>query len=104
MLLVWWSTFDTGSQRAKISVIETQYEELEQDKLKLGAIMLNSIKSKRSSKKKGLMFVDDRVEGTKVNALVYTVALVLFIMEGTAKKLGIVATKGSGWIKTVNFN
>lgn len=69
--------------------------------LKLDAIMINSIESKSFSKQKGLMFVDTMVAGTKINALMDTSASNLFISEGATKELGIIATKGSGWIKTV---
>ena len=64
--------------------------------------MLNSIKTKRSARHKGLMFVDITVAGNKMNALVDTGASNLFMFKTTAKRLSLGVEKGNEWIKIVN--
>ena len=48
------------------------------------------------------MFTDIIVAGIKITALMDTEASDLFVVEGTAKRLGLKVNKGSIWIKTVN--
>ena len=90
-------------KRNKLSAIaKEEDDESDRETHKLGSIILNSIKAKRFGKRKGLMFTDIMVAGTKVTALVDTGASDLFVAEGTAKRLGLKVSKGNGWIKTVN--
>ena len=65
-------------------------------------MMLSSIKTKRSVRHKGLIFVDIIVAGNKMNALVDTGASDLFMSERAAKKLGLGVEKGNEWIQTIN--
>lgn len=88
--------------QTKLASISKEDEESDRESLKLGSIMLSSIRPKKFSKKKGLMFVDIVVAGHKLKALVDTGASDLFASEETARKLGLEVKKGNGWIKTVN--
>ena len=90
-------------KKNKLSAIARE-EDDESDRatLKLGSIILNSIKAKRFGKRKGLMFTDIIVAGTKITALMDTRASNLFVVERIAKRLGLKVSKGNGWIKTVN--
>ena len=65
-------------KRGKLAAI-TEKGEVERDTLRLGSMMLSSIKTKRSARHKGLMFVDITVAGKKMNALVDTGASDLFM-------------------------
>ena len=89
-------------KRGKLAAI-VENNENEKEILKLGSIMLSSIKTKRSARQKGLMFMDIMVAGKKMNAIVDTKASNLFMSEIAAKKLGLRVKKYNGWIKTVNF-
>ena len=88
-------------KRGKLATI-AEKGDAERETLKLGSMMLSSIKTKRLSRHKGLMFVDITVAGNKMNALVDTSASDLFMSETAAKKLGLGVEKGNGWIKNVN--
>lgn len=74
----------------------------EQEEIRLGALRtLNSVKTRKVKRDKGLMFVDIEVAGKHISALVDTGATNLFIKEEVAKELGL-KTEGAGWLKTVN--
>ena len=75
-------------KRNKLSTIAREKDdELDRDTLKLGSIILNSIKAKRFGKRKGLMFTKIMVASTKITALVDTGTFDLFVAERTAKRL-----------------
>lgn len=77
-------------------------DEEETGETRLGALkMLGSIKARKSNKK-GLMFVDVKIAGQSMSALVDTGATDLFISEEAAKKVGLKVEKRAGWLKTVN--
>ena len=88
-------------KRGKLAAI-VKKGDTERDTLKLGSMILSSIKTKRSARHKGLMFVDITVASNKMNALVDTGASDLFMFKTAAKKLGLGVEKGNGWIKMVN--
>ena len=88
-------------KQGKLAAI-AEKDKAERETLKLGSIILSSIKTKKSARQKGLMFVDIVVASNKMNALVDTRASDLFMSEIAAKKLGLLVEKGNGWIKTVN--
>ena len=91
-------------KRNKFSAITREEDdESYRDIFKLGSIILNSIKDKRFGKRKGLMFTDIMVGGTKITALVDIEAFDLFVTERTTKRLGFKVIKGKGWIKTTNL-
>ena len=67
-------------KRNKPSVIvKEKDDESDWDTLKLGFIILNLIKAKRFGKRKGLMFTNIMVAGTKITTLVDTRASDLFV-------------------------
>ena len=89
--------------RNKLSAITREEDdESDRDTFKLGFIILNLIKVKKFDKRKGLMFTDIMVRGTKITVLVDIRASDLFVAERTTKRLGLKVSKGKGWIKTVN--
>ncbi|MBA0737295.1 hypothetical protein Gogos_010765 [Gossypium gossypioides] len=58
--------------------------------------------SKKRDENEGLMFVDINIAGQKRSALVDMGALDLFILEKTAKKLGLLIKKSNRKIKMIN--
>ena len=83
-------------KRNKLSAIaKKEDDESDKETHKLGSIILNSMKAKRFGKRKGLIFTDIMVAGTKVTALVDTGASDLFVAERTAKRLGLKVSKGT---------
>lgn len=75
----------------------------EKEETRLGLLrILNSIKSKKTGKPKGLMFAEVMIGDTTMSALVDTGASDLFISEEAAKKLNLRVVKGTGWLMTMN--
>ncbi|PPS12026.1 hypothetical protein GOBAR_AA08605 [Gossypium barbadense] len=74
----------------------------ESETLKLGSMILNSVKVKRDRKLKRLMYVDINIAGQKKSALFDTGASNLFVSEKTVGKLGISISKSTKKVKTVN--
>lgn len=79
------------SKKFAFSSIEWD-DRLEKIMIKLDVI-LSSVKSKKGRKRKGLMFVNIIVAGKKLNALVDTSSLNLFISEEAAHKLDLKVEK-----------
>ncbi|KAL3728213.1 hypothetical protein ACJRO7_032888 [Eucalyptus globulus] len=80
-------------------------EDQPREEARLGSLrILGTIKaSKKDKEPKGMMFVDVKIGGTTMSALVDTGASDLFISKEAAKKLHLlVEANKSGWLKTVN--
>ncbi|KAL3499013.1 hypothetical protein ACH5RR_041745 [Cinchona calisaya] len=87
--------------KAKLAAMAMEEETAEEKQL--GSLrILNTIKVKKSQKKRGLMFADVEIAGHKLSALVDTGATDFFISIEAAKKLNLQVGKGMGTLKTVN--
>ena len=84
-------------RRVKVAVVQ---ERDSGESAKLGSI-LSLVDFMKGGKKKGLMFVDVKVVGSKLSALVETGVSELFMSERTAKRLGLCIEKASGFINEV---
>ncbi|KAK4273516.1 hypothetical protein QN277_021899 [Acacia crassicarpa] len=80
--------------------------EEEEPTVRMGSLrVLNALKAKHeepSSRSKGLMFVDVKLNGKPVKVMVDTGATHNFITPEEAKRVGLSVAQGRGWWKSVN--
>ncbi|KAL3522465.1 hypothetical protein ACH5RR_015299 [Cinchona calisaya] len=87
--------------KAKLAAMAMEEEKAEEKQLRSLRI-LNTIKVKKSQKKRGLMFANVKIAGHKLSTLVDTGATDFFISIEAAKKFNLQVGKGIGTLKTVN--
>ncbi|XP_050212403.1 uncharacterized protein LOC126663714, partial [Mercurialis annua] len=93
-------------KKAKLSALVEEDEERQREETKMGSLqILNAIKAKvevPKTEKKGRLFVEAKIGGQLVKALVDTGASNNFLQVEEAKKLGITYSGEGGWLKAVN--